>query len=198
MAFGFRYWLVYLRDFNRESFLLFVHNPAGQTKLRDYSGDSVRVMGQPAAGAVIGSTTIGQTRFETAPHDTTDINYWKRETLLHNSRYLSDAQSVLASVIANRGPATTQRAGEHVVCGRAHRGSRRQLQDYVNAQEEDLTQEIIKALPPRLAELGASIRWVSPLARDNYTEYRDGDFLTAVGLGEYVDELRMFWPTGGP
>jgi hypothetical protein len=197
MAFGFRYWMVYLRDFNRESFLLFVHNPAGQTKLRDYSGDSVRVVGQPSERAVISATTIGQTRFETAPHDTTDNYYWKKETLHHNSRYLSGAQSVLASVIANRRHATAQRA-EHVVCGLAHRGSRRQLQEYVNEHEEDLTREIMKALPPRLTELGARIRWVSPLARDNYTEYRDGDFLTAVGLGEYVDELRMFWPTGGP
>ncbi len=47
MAFGFKYWMVYLPDFNRESFLLFVHNPAGQTKLRDYSGDEQRVLGQP-------------------------------------------------------------------------------------------------------------------------------------------------------
>jgi hypothetical protein len=36
MAFGFQYWMVYLPEFSRESFFLFVHNPAEQTKLRDY------------------------------------------------------------------------------------------------------------------------------------------------------------------
>jgi hypothetical protein len=35
------------------------------------------------------------------------------------------------------------------------------------------------------------------LAQNNYLEYRDGDFLRAVGLGEFAGELESFWPTGG-
>src|SRR5882724_5153847 len=102
MAFGYRYWMVYLPEFNRESFLLFVHNPAEATKLRDYSGDKAKVLGQPSTQKVFGATDTGRTRFETAPHLTTDDYHWHRETLNHNSRYLPSARSVLASVVAGR------------------------------------------------------------------------------------------------
>lgn len=44
----------------------------------------------------------------------------------------------------------------------------------------------------------AKIRWVSPLAGEAYREYRDADFLGAVGLGDYVKELAEFWPSMGP
>ena len=47
MAFGYKYWMVYLPEFNRDSFLLFVHNQSGSTKLRDYSSGKARVIGQP-------------------------------------------------------------------------------------------------------------------------------------------------------
>ena len=47
MAFGYRYWMVYLPDTKLQSFLLFVHNPAGSTRLRDYSSGVARVVGQP-------------------------------------------------------------------------------------------------------------------------------------------------------
>lgn len=56
----------------------------------------------------------------------------------------------------------------------------------------------MEALPPRLRELGAHIRWVSPLAKDDYAEYRDAAFFRAVGLGDFVGELASFWPPGGP
>jgi hypothetical protein len=106
MAFGYRYWLVYLRDFNRDSFLLFVHNPAGSTKLRDYSGEEVKVLGQPPVRAVMRATTEGRTRFEIDPHETTDFYYWNKETSRHNDRYLVSAHSVLASIVADRTPRT--------------------------------------------------------------------------------------------
>jgi hypothetical protein len=130
MAFSFKYWMVYLPDFNRESFVLFVHNPAGSTKLRDYSSGEGKVLGQPSRVKIIGATVIGRTRFKVAPHDVTDDYYWQSETVSHNSRYLASARSVLASVIADR----IQAGGDpvrNVTCGRARRGSRRQLQDYV-------------------------------------------------------------------
>jgi uncharacterized protein involved in type VI secretion and phage assembly len=119
MAFGYEYWMVYLPEFNRESFLLFVHNPTESTKLRDYSGDKAKVLGQPSRQKVFGATHIGRTRFEAAPHRTTDDYHWHRETSDHNSRYLSSARSVLASVIADR---IQVQGGVHVrnvTCGRA-------------------------------------------------------------------------------
>ena len=78
------------------------------------------------------------------------------------------------------------------------RGSQRQLQDYVNQKPEVLTASVLAALPPRLTELGASIRWVSPLAHADYQEYRDGDFLRAVGLTDATSQLGEFWPSMGP
>jgi hypothetical protein len=72
------------------------------------------------------------------------------------------------------------------------------LQDYVNDRAEKLSAGIIDTLPPRYRELEATIKWVSPLAEDNYVEYRDGAFLRAVGLGEFAKELENFWPSGGP
>jgi hypothetical protein len=186
MPFGYKYWMVYLPNFNRESFLLFVHNPAGETKLRDYSGDEARVLGQPLHQGVLGSTVEGRTRFLLEPHDTTDHGYWHLRTQEINSRCLLSAKSVRPPGISN---------GTN---GRAHRGSQRQLQDYVNEHEATLTNAVMEALPPRLRELDAHIGWVSPLAEDDYTEYRDADFFRAVGLGDFVAELANFWPSGGP
>lgn len=154
MAFGYRYWMVYLPQFNRESFLLFVHNPAEQTKLRDYSGESVKVLGQPTAKATLGATDLGRTRFEVDPHDTTDFYYWHRATCDHNFRYLRSSRSVLASVTADRNQVACRPSSRNGIEGRALRGSRRQLQDYVNEHETELTRAIIEKLPPRLQELG--------------------------------------------
>lgn len=196
MPFGFKYSMVYLPEFNRESFLLFVHNPAGATKLRDYSGEGTRVLGQPRRQAVLSGTVAGRTRFPVEPHLTTDHGYWNLRTQEFNSRYLSLAQSVPG--IRNGIPGQGSNHGRNGTRGRAHRGSRRQLQDYVNEHEAVLTEALMDALPSRLRELDAHIRWVSPLAKDDYAEYRDADFLWAVGLGNFVSELANFWPSGGP
>jgi hypothetical protein len=72
------------------------------------------------------------------------------------------------------------------------------LQDYVNQKPEVLNAAILAVLPPRLTELGASIRWVSPLAHADYQEYRDGDFLAAAGLADVRAQLFEFWPAMGP
>jgi len=59
MAFGYEYLMVYLPEFNPESFLLFVHNPAGSSKLRDYSGGREKVVGQPPLSMVRNATVCG-------------------------------------------------------------------------------------------------------------------------------------------
>ena len=40
--------------------------------------------------------------------------------------------------------------------------------------------------------------WVSPLAADDYAEYRDAGFLDRLGLGALAPALAEFWPRGGP
>ena len=47
-------------------------------------------------------------------------------------------------------------------------------------------------------EREAAITWVSPLERNAYREYRDEDFLNAVGIGHAYPQLKAFWPTRGP
>src|SRR5512140_1597226 len=79
--------------------------------------------------------------------------------------------------------------------GRASRGSRRQLQDYVNLHPDLISSAILAGLP---AAPGATIRWVSPLAEENYQECRDAEFLTRLGLNRLVPDLEEFWPQGGP
>lgn len=49
----------------------------------------------------------------------------------------------------------------------------------------------------RLGE-GADLAWVSPLAGDDYAEYRDAAFLDRLGLSHLEDALSAFWPPKGP
>ena len=44
----------------------------------------------------------------------------------------------------------------------------------------------------------AVIRWVSPLAEDEFAEYRDAAFLHLVGRPGLTEELGAFWPKSGP
>lgn len=198
MAFGYEYWMVYLPNFNKNSFLLFVHNPAGSTRLRDYSSGNVKIVGDTEWSLVCSDTVLGGSRREVQPHATTDESYWHLRTLEFNSRDLPSIRKDPRAEIAVTPPlsnSVTDRAG---TLGRAQRGSRRQLQNYVNQHEVTLTSAVMQALPSVLMDLGAGIHWVSPLARDEYVEYRDEDFLRAVGLSDSAVELRKFWPRGGP
>lgn len=43
-----------------------------------------------------------------------------------------------------------------------------------------------------------TIDWKSPRAVDQHAEYRDLDFLQQLGLAQYSDDLRSFWPKRGP
>lgn len=83
--------------------------------------------------------------------------------------------------------------------GRAFAGSQRQIQTWVNLRPVELSNKTLEVLslspsPPPESKL----RWVSPLASDRFAEYRDEEFLCVLGLKDLSNELREFWPKGGP
>jgi hypothetical protein len=83
------------------------------------------------------------------------------------------------------------------ITGRVYAGSQRQIQTYVNERTSELCHAIAEALQPcKLDE--SAIRWVSPLAADNHSEYRDTEFLEIIGAGHLAPKLPKFWPRGGP
>jgi hypothetical protein len=43
-----------------------------------------------------------------------------------------------------------------------------------------------------------TLRWLSPLASDEYAEYRDESFLHRLGVELSTRSLKSFWPTRGP
>jgi hypothetical protein len=52
---------------------------------------------------------------------------------------------------------------------------------------------------PILSATGAdAIEWLSPLAEDEFAEYRDGAFLERIGLTRLSADLKGFWPARGP
>ena len=73
------------------------------------------------------------------------------------------------------------------------RGSLKWIQRAVNCHPQILDQQIAASL----RETG-SIEWKSPLKTDDYAEFRDGEFLDCIGLGDLRGLLSKFWPTGGP
>jgi hypothetical protein len=81
--------------------------------------------------------------------------------------------------------------------GRAYAGSQRQIQAYVNQSPGDLSSKIAEAFS-HLQVCADEIEWVSPLERQGYEEYRDADFLRAVGLSRHSRQLASFWPRRGP
>jgi hypothetical protein len=81
--------------------------------------------------------------------------------------------------------------------GRAYAGSQRQIQTYVNDSADVFSKAIAESLGTSLPP-SVRIEWVSPLKREGYAEYRDGDFLRILGIQQYESELLTFWPKGGP
>jgi hypothetical protein len=77
--------------------------------------------------------------------------------------------------------------------GRANAGSQRQIQFYVNEEPSLLNRAIEDAFDRELR-----LRWVSPLKDEHYQEYKDVEFLTALGMSKHGQQLRDFWPKGGP
>ncbi|HZK55524.1 MAG TPA: hypothetical protein VFC84_15230 [Desulfosporosinus sp.] len=88
--------------------------------------------------------------------------------------------------------------------GKADQGSRLYLQEYMAHAKDELSEFIIAASPSLLAfmEGKTKIEWKSPLAKDDFYEYRD-DFLKVLGLEQETYQeanhrLIAFWPKIGP
>jgi hypothetical protein len=78
--------------------------------------------------------------------------------------------------------------------GAAFKGSQFQFQNYVNRYRKEIDSELKSVFnDPSL-----QIDWRSPLASDSYREYQDGSFLHRLDLSQYIADLSLFWPKGGP
>jgi hypothetical protein len=74
----------------------------------------------------------------------------------------------------------------------AARGSLKWIQRSVNQHRAILDAAL------HAAGVKGQIQWLSPLYEDDRAEYRDGEFLRRLGLGECEGALREFWPSRGP
>jgi hypothetical protein len=77
----------------------------------------------------------------------------------------------------------------------ASRGSQKWIQVLVNQKTYFLNSQILTSLSLPINE---EIHWRSPLANDNYVEYKDEAFLDALGIQTLKPKLADFWPASGP
>ena len=77
---------------------------------------------------------------------------------------------------------------------RKDKGSQKWLQAAVNGCPDLLDAAIQRGTN----EISGPIDWVSPLAGDEFAEYRDGAFLDVLGVRLGKVPLGEFWPPGGP
>lgn len=77
----------------------------------------------------------------------------------------------------------------------ALRGSQRWLQLAVNRCPDVIDGAIAKTVG---LERDETIRWLSPLESDTFTEYRDNAFLERLGITPQHRRLEDFWPKRGP
>jgi hypothetical protein len=74
------------------------------------------------------------------------------------------------------------------------RGSLKWIQRAVNLKPLTLDRPIAE-----LTGISLPITWLSPLASDDYAEYRDDDFLRRIGAAPYLArKLESYWPRRGP
>jgi hypothetical protein len=77
--------------------------------------------------------------------------------------------------------------------GNSH-GSLRDIQILINEKSYILDNELKKYLKKDIL-----VKWVSPIKNDDYSEYRDEDFLGVLGIKNNIKiQLKDFWPTRGP
>jgi len=76
-----------------------------------------------------------------------------------------------------------------------HKGSQKWIQRLVNDSPR-----IINSLMRQNLQLPDSdkIKWLSPLADDDYAEYRDQAFIDLLDIKPFKVKLSDYWPRGGP
>jgi hypothetical protein len=190
--------MLFLPEAAPETFLLFVADSQGRTSLRDYStGWARKLATAPGFQEAMSKTEEGRTRFALADiRRKEDLPFWQAVTCEHNRRLPARTGSETTAARMQDTPVANAQQRAHKLTGRAARGSQRQLQDYVNLHTQELNQAILAQLPEALRD--RSIRWLSPLADEDYREYQDGEFLERLGQGSFSKQLAEFWPRGGP
>ena len=77
---------------------------------------------------------------------------------------------------------------------RGQRGSQKWLQLAI----ENCCRDLNKPITNRLGIAEHELEWVSPVAGDDFAEYRDQAFLDRVGISLTERSLSSFWPSRGP
>ncbi|MBA3030316.1 MAG: hypothetical protein FP816_16105 [Desulfobacteraceae bacterium] len=77
---------------------------------------------------------------------------------------------------------------------KGNKGSLKWIQYYINEKRELFDEKILNDL--KIQE--DRINWKSPIKTDEYSEYRDLAFLKLLGLEEFEEQLKAFWPKRGP
>jgi hypothetical protein len=78
---------------------------------------------------------------------------------------------------------------------RGNKGSLKWIQRLINDHPYVLNSKILSALSK---PQDTNIAWLSPLAEDEYAEYRDEAFLKRLGISLEKYPLPKFWPQRGP
>ena len=78
---------------------------------------------------------------------------------------------------------------------KAKKGSQKWLQILVNERQGTLNSLVCDSLNFANNEF---VEWRSPLASDDYAEYRDQAFLDLLDVKLEKEPLTQFWPNGGP
>jgi len=82
-----------------------------------------------------------------------------------------------------------------IIQQKGEKGSLKWIQYIINSHPNILDSSISKFLS---ASHTQPIEWLSPLADDEYAEYRDQPFLDLLGAKLTKKELKDFWPSQGP
>ena len=75
------------------------------------------------------------------------------------------------------------------------KGSLKWIQHVVNDCPDVLSNTLIDAIR---VDKEQPVEWLSPKADDDYSEYRDQDFLDLLGIKLSKTSLNDFWPKRGP
>ena len=75
------------------------------------------------------------------------------------------------------------------------RGSLKWIQQAVNHRSALIDELILLSLS---LPSGSNIEWLSPVASDEFAEFRDRQFLQKIGQQHLAGELGAFWPVRGP